>query len=222
MRRRWPVIATGCAVALSAVLADRLLRDEPLPLPPVTRAPDAIRVEGLKSFLVRKNGLPLWKLSADSIAVDADGVNTQATHVKDGTWFKDGKPYLKLTARTVRLRNATNDLMASGGIVASGPSGFHLVTSSVLWTEKLRSLFCDHPVRFQVHNWDISTAMMNYHVGTSTLDCGKKVVLTAPGARLTAGRLTAELGPRRVTLSGGVELVFDPRVAKAPALSDLH
>jgi len=130
-------------LALAGIVAVLRWQDEDYnaALPGPSTAP-SIEAEGARKVKVwePKTGRLAWEFSAKRITVDAQHIWTTATDVRDGVFYREGKPYLKLQARQVRLNQQTRDLDATGSVTAQLPDGFKLTTQRAVWTHSLGRL----------------------------------------------------------------------------------
>jgi LPS export ABC transporter protein LptC len=176
----------------------------------------SLEVEGLQSFLVRRDGVPLWEISAKHVSMSADKQSTEASGVGKGTLFREGKPFLKLSAPRVRLSNTSNDVEATGGVSASGPDAFSFRTSRAVWMNRTQTVLCPKPVIAKLHGLIFETKRLFYNWDKGVLTCPEPVEVRAPGAVLRGQNLEATLKTRQIKLSGGVEMVFSPKAMKNP------
>ena len=174
----------------------------------------ALEIENLKPFLVRRDGLPLWEISARRVVLSADNTSTLATGVNRGIFFREGKPFLNLSAPRVRLANASNNLEASGGVSATGPNGFSFQTSRAIWRNQEQIVDCPKAVTAWLKGLWFGTPRLSYHWQKGVLMCPETVEVRGQGIVLRGQNLEATLGTRQVKQSGGVEIVLDPRAAK--------
>ncbi|RYG65997.1 LPS export ABC transporter periplasmic protein LptC [bacterium] len=183
-----------------------------------TSVEPSLQIENLQSFLVRRDGKPLWEISARRVAVSADRQSTQASKVEKGTLFRDGKPFINLSANNVFLSNVTNDLEATGGVKASGPNGFSFETTKAFWKSRTQIVDCPKPVTANLKGLIFETKNLRYNWEKGVLTCPDPVEVRAPGAVLRGKNMEVSLKTRQVKLSGGVEMVFNPNSAKIPDL----
>ena len=193
-----------------------VLQDTEAPAVPNAIAALLLNLRNLRSFIVRKNGVPLREIAARHVTLAADGSSTVATGVEKGILFRDGKPFLRLAAPRVRLDSPSNDLGADGGVRASGPDGFSVETARMRWHHLARQLECPSPVKAWVRDLVFQTARLGYDTTSGVFKCPEKVQVSAPGVSLSSARLAVHVKTRVVKLQGGVELVIDPRVARPP------
>jgi LPS export ABC transporter protein LptC len=176
----------------------------------------SLQIVNLQSFLVRRGGLPLWEISARRVEVSSDRQSTRASGVGKATLFREGKPYLLITASQLVLSNTTNDLEATGQVTASGPDGFSFKTSRAVWRNLTQIVKCPNPVTAKLRGVVFQTKQLRYDWNKGILTCPDPVEVRAPGAVFRGKNLEASLKKRQVRLEGGVELVFDPKAAKFP------
>ena len=176
----------------------------------------SLQIEGLQSFLVRRDGLPLWEISARRVAIAADGNSTEASHVERGTLFREGKPFLQLSAPRVRLSKLSNNLEATGGVRATGPDGFSFQTARALWVQQTQIVNCPRPVEAQLRGLWFQTARLAYNWKDGVLKCPSPVEVRAPGAVFRGPNLEVTLKTRRFQQRGGVEMIFEPSAVKIP------
>ena len=175
-----------------------------------------MRVEGLKSFVVRKDGQRHWQITADSVAVVQNGDAWLARGVSKATLFRDDKPWLFLSAPRVRLSNLSKNLDAVGGVKATGPDQFSFSTPQARWLDRKKLVEIPGPARAQLRGMSFSAPNLSYQWDKGALSCADQVEVRAPGAVLRGSKLEANLKTRQIELGGGVELVFVPGVAKLP------
>jgi LPS export ABC transporter protein LptC len=185
---------------------------------PLTQKSDepSLEVDDLQSFLVRRDGLPLWQISAKHVSMAADKQSTEATGVGKGTLYREGKPFLHMSARKLKLTNTSNDLEATGGVQATGPDEFSFGTGRAVWRNQSQTVFCPQPVTAKLKNVIFETKRLFYNWDKGILTCPEPVEVRAPGAVLRGKNLEATLKTRQIKLSGGVEMVFAPRNLKNP------
>lgn len=193
-----------------------------------TDAPDApvtsgdqptIRIENLRSFVVREGGKRLWQLAAREIIVAPDKSYTEARNVSRGTFFRDDREFLHLSAQKVRLWNQTNNLEASGGVKVSGPDQFSFQTPKANWDAAQKRVSCPENVKASLRGLDFSAPALLYEWEKGDLICPKTAQIVGNGFVLRAPNARASTKTRIVTLGGGAELIFDPKTVKLPAKS---
>ncbi len=173
-----------------------------------------LEIEGLQSLLLRRDGLPFWEFSARRVATNAAGTITLATGDGRAQFFREGKPFLLVRAPKVRFSNLSSNLEASGGVSATGPDNFSFQTSRAIWRSFQQIVDCPKPVTAQLRGLHFLTPRLSYSWKNGVLRCPQSVEVRSQGVVLRGKKLEATFKPRIVKLSEGVEMVFDPRLAK--------
>lgn len=184
---------------------------------PVTAKSDepSVQIKNLQSFLVRRDGLPLWEISAQNVSVEADGVTTTATRIGRGILYRDGKPFLNLSAPRLRFFKTTNDLEATGGVTATGPNQFSFQTPRALWKSREKIVVCPQPVKAQLRGLHFGTPNLSYDWDKGVLNCPQAVEVRGQGLVLRGEKLEATLKTRQVRLEGAIEMIFEPKAANS-------
>lgn len=179
---------------------------------PVTRTSDEpqAEIQGLTSFIVRREGLPWWEISARRVSVAADGTTTLATGIGRALLYRGGQPFLRLQAPRLLFSNLSNNLEASGGVSATGPNGFSFQTSSASWLSARQVVECPKPVTAWLREVYFQTPQLSYNWTQGTLRCPQSVEVRTQGAVFRGKNLEATLQTHQIKLSGGVELIFAP------------
>lgn len=192
------------------------LDEGPNPPSSTNRAP--LEVRNLRSLLVRDaQGRPLWQIAADSVQISPEGSLTTFRGVSRGVLFRNGAGFLTMNARLVRV-SSTRDLDASGGVRAQGPNGFSFQTPRARWWNRAQRVDCPEPVQATLQGLHFQSPQLRYQWNTGQLSCSKPVEVKGNGVSLRGNRLNVDIGKRVVKLSGGAELVFDPRAANPKSL----
>ncbi|MBW3635412.1 MAG: LPS export ABC transporter periplasmic protein LptC [Armatimonadetes bacterium] len=204
---------TGLSVGAAVWLWNWLSVDETGNPVSVKSDEPSVQIKNLESFLVRRDGLPLWEISAQNVSVAADGLTTTATRIGRGILYRDGKPFLNLAAPRLRFFRTTNDLEASGGVTATGPNGFGFQTPRALWKNREKTVACPQPVKAQLRGLHFATPNLSYDWDKGVLNCPQSVEVIGRGVVLRGQKLGATLKTRQVRLEGGVEMIFEPKTA---------
>ena len=173
------------------------------------------------SIVARKNGQRLWQFDAAQIEPSPDGSQTVVKNVSNGILFRGDKPFLKISAKRVRLENVANNVEATGGVQASGPDRFAVSSSVVNWNYGRKLLLCPQPVTAQLRDFHFQAPRLNYNWESGELGCNSPVELQAPGVHLKAPHLKASTKTRALELGGGVSMTFDPQTARPQKWRDL-
>ncbi len=119
-RWRWPLALVALALATWFGYAIWHAGDD-VP-PPSTQAQTDFgkgHAEG------RRLKFPAWTMDYDKIETSTDGSVATLEHVRDGRYFKNGKPAMKLKADHVVINLVTNDFVATGQVDVKEIDGKH-------------------------------------------------------------------------------------------------
>lgn len=123
----------------------------------------------------RRLKLPSWSLDYDSITTSVDGTTATLEHVRDGEYFKKGKPFARMTADHVVVNLITNDFTATGPIQLTENDGLHarrFTTDAAVYSGIGEVLTLSHPTtivsdKATVH---VTKATINFKTGETTFD----------------------------------------------------
>ncbi len=178
-----------------------------------------IKIEGLKSFAVRKDDKKYWEVAADSAQVVDSGDAWLALGVSRAVLFRDEQPWITMSAPRVRLSNLSKNLDAVGGVKASGPESFAFETPQARWLAAKKLVEIPGAVRASLREMQFSAPNLTYQWEKGQLESPGPVEVRVPGGVLRGSKLRANVNTNHVQLSGGTELIFVPGVAKLPQKS---
>jgi len=223
-RNRGWLVAGALATLLLAVLAYWIHQTWPtLPLP----KPDAeVPVDlGLKfqdiKVVQRSQGKVDWELAAQSVTVSKDRRITNLSGLKQGVYYREGKPELTITAQRVRLNSQTKNMGVEGEVMVSDQRGMVLRTAKVQWIDAEQKLVCPQPVQVQLGSTQFKTKKLHYLAQERRLVCPEGVELTTGDNRLTGNKMVAHADSDEVEISGNVRMkvkvdeidkVFSPEI----------
>ncbi len=208
-RLKRPILA-ACGLAAAVWLWGWLSVDESgQPVSQTSDEPQA-EIENLKPLLVRRDGQPLWEISARRVSFAADGASTLASGIERALLYRDGQPFLRLSAPRLRFSNHSSNLEATGGISATGPDGFSFQTARALWLSARQVVNCPKPATAWLRDFYFQTPRLSYNWQQGVLTCPDAVEVRMQGAVFRGKNLEATLKTRVVKLSGGVQLIFAP------------
>lgn len=107
-----------------------------------------------------------WSLDYDKIVTSPDGTIVDVDGIKGGLLYKNGKPYVRFSAKHVSGNTVTLDLTVLGGIHAEtigAPIARSFDTESVVWSNGPQQLTIPHAVT-------IHSDGQIMHVAHATLD----------------------------------------------------
>ena len=176
-----------------------------------------IQVEGLKSFLVRRDdGQKQWEVAADSARVVDNGDAWLANNVSKATLFRDDKSWITMTAPRVRYSNLSKNLDAVGGVTARGPEKFSFQTPQARWLEAKKLVEIPGKVNAHLRDMDFAAPSLFYQWEKGELESAGPVEVRVQGGVLRGSQMTTNINTRQVNFGRDVELVFVPGVAKLP------
>jgi hypothetical protein len=96
-----------------------------------------------------RHGRTYWRFSADTSDISADGFTTTYHHVRDATYYRDGKPVYQLSAARVMVDSRDQNYTASGGVHVWSTDGDRrdFRTEDVYWNNAAQLLSCSSPAR---------------------------------------------------------------------------
>jgi len=117
---------------VAAIAGGILLGLQTAPSRPKRGKEPAIAIAGPSLARFDEEGRRLWKLEAESIAVDQEHDRTQAEGVRL-KFFKDNKVTLEVTAARLLLFNKSEEMELTGGIEAQGEGGLSFHAERLRW-----------------------------------------------------------------------------------------
>lgn len=104
------VLAVAAVLTVGVILAGR-----DVPAPPGS-VPIILRHGGVFGHRLTSRGAKAWSFDYDRVQTSADGTFANIDGVRGGLLYKDGKPYLKISARHIAANTLNNDYTAEGEI----------------------------------------------------------------------------------------------------------
>lgn len=139
--------------------------------------PSALQPMHLQNGTVINHKLSLknWTFEYDDASVSADGNLATITGVHDGTYYRKGKPYLKLDAANLTLNRSTLDFTATGRVHVRriGKADESFDTDSVVWTNATKLLVLDHPAYFRTNGQTLTVLHVTLDTKTNELKIGQ-------------------------------------------------
>ena len=166
-RSRWRTFVWICGIAIVAILAEGLLlsgRDTP---PPPSSAP-AILAKGQISAHRWKTRS--WSLEYDRAQMSPDGSFAEVEGIHNGVLYRDGKPYLSISAQHVSANTVSEDFTATGRVhvaQANGPESRTFDTDLITWTNANKTLTLAHPsvIKSGKGTLTVDSASINFFTG---------------------------------------------------------
>lgn len=186
----------------------------------------ALEAIGAQSIIVRDNGRKVWEFSADRITWSADHRFATVTNLRRGVLFRDGKPFLQMSATSVILNQETRNWQATGHLQASGPHGFSISTNRATWSHVRERLSCPDAVSAKLRDMRIETRAVVYEAKSAQLKCSQPVkVRSAQVTILGRPDVIVDTRTRRVEFRSGVDITvkrsaLDAMLAKSNSQSE--
>ncbi|MEO6914088.1 MAG: hypothetical protein ABI182_08730, partial [Candidatus Baltobacteraceae bacterium] len=138
----WRRIAGYAAIAAAIFLTvGVILAGRDLP-PPPGQQPIILKGGNVSAHRMKSRA---WSFTYDRAQTSADGTIANIDGVRSGVLYKDGKPYLSITAQHITVNTQTFDFTATGDVHIEyiGDKGKHrrsFDTDLVVWANALRQL----------------------------------------------------------------------------------
>lgn len=148
LRASWPPVAITASLALVALLAGGVIlagRDVPGQPGPV---PITLQQGGVFGHRLTSRGAKTWSFDYDRVQTSADGSVADIEGVHGGLLYKDGKPYLKISAKHISANTINNDYTAKGEIhIEALGNGIKrsFETDLAVWQNLSKTLTLAHP-----------------------------------------------------------------------------
>jgi lipopolysaccharide export system protein LptC len=114
-----------------------------------------------------------WSLDYQAAAMSPDGSVANVDDVHDGLILRDGKPYMRMSAKHVTANLLANDFVVTGPVTFTEVGGQHrkLVTVGAHYSGNDHTLHLDHPTTIQEGpaTLHVATAVVNFQTGQTTL-----------------------------------------------------
>jgi lipopolysaccharide export system protein LptC len=114
-----------------------------------------------------------WSLDYDTATLSPDGSLAEIDHVHNGVILRDGKPYMRMTAKHVSANLSYNDFVVSGPVSFTeiGGQRRELFTDQAHYSGNDHLLHLDHPTTIHAGNmtFHVATALVNFNTGATKL-----------------------------------------------------
>ena len=114
-----------------------------------------------------------WSLDYDKATLSPDGSLAEIEHVHDGMILRDGKPYMRMTAKHVSANLSSNNFVVTGPVSFTEIGGQQrtLVTDEAHYSGNDHILHLDHPttIRAGGMTFRVTTAVVNFTTGETKL-----------------------------------------------------
>jgi lipopolysaccharide export system protein LptC len=114
-----------------------------------------------------------WSLDYDTATISPDGSLAEVEHVHDGIILRDGKPYMRMTAKHVSANLSYNNFVVTGPVSFTeiGGQRRELYTDEAHYSGNDHILHLDHPTTIHAAGmtFHVSTAVVNFATGATKL-----------------------------------------------------
>jgi len=119
-----------------------------------------------------------WMFVYKHAEMSGDGVTASVDGVRQGVLFKDGKPYLTVTAQHVTVNTQTFDFTAIGDVhvtqaAQAGSASRSFDTDLIQWANATKSLTLPHPSVVRSGDQTLRVASVNVNFNTGDIRLGK-------------------------------------------------
>lgn len=172
----WKLVGIGIgAVLLLWLIAGVILAGREPPPPPPGSEP--ITFMGGK-VVGNRISTRSWTFDYQKAQMSADQVNASVEGVHNGVLYKNGKPYLKLSAKHVSVNTQTFDFTAAGAVHIDSISAKDGTTRSfdtdlVQWTNATKMLLLPHPCLIRTGDQILKVANISVDFNTNDVHLGK-------------------------------------------------
>lgn len=171
LRASWRPFAIMAALAVVALLAGGvILAGREIPPQPGT-VPVILQHGGVFGHRLTSRGAKTWSFDYDRVQTSPDGTVADIDGVHGGLLYKDGKPYLKISAKHISANTISNDYTAKGEIhIEALGSGVKrsFDTDLAVWQNFSKTLTLAHPsiVRTGDAALTFKTVTVDFNTGT--------------------------------------------------------
>jgi lipopolysaccharide export system protein LptC len=114
-----------------------------------------------------------WSLDYSAASLSPDGSIANIDDVHDGIITRDGKPYMRMTAKHVTANLSANDFDVTGPVKFTEVAGLHreLETTGAHYSGTDHTLHLDQPttIREGTATLHVANAVINFQTGDTTL-----------------------------------------------------
>ncbi len=172
-RFKWRTFAFVCGVALVAILAEGLIlsgRDIP---PPMGSTP-AILAKGQISAHRWKT--KSWSLEYDRAQMSPDGSYAEVDGIHNGVLYRDGKPYLSISAQHISANTLSDDFTAIGRVHIAelrGAQSRSFDTDLISWSNAMKTLTLAHPSIIKAGKGALTVESARINFATGAVHLGR-------------------------------------------------
>jgi Lipopolysaccharide-assembly, LptC-related len=116
-----------------------------------------------------------WELDYDSITIGPDGITNTLENVRDGRYYKNGKPYAAMKAKHIVVNTVSNDFVEKGPIEVREIDGKHKVTftsDAAIYEAATQTLMLNNPTTILYDNKTIHVDHATFNFKTRDIKTG--------------------------------------------------
>jgi len=118
--------------------------------------------------------LPSWSLDYDSITMSPDNATSTLENIRDGIYFRNGKPYMAMKAKHAVVNTISNDFVETGPIDVHEIDGKHsrrFVSDAAIYNGAVQTLILNHPTTITDDGATIKvkSATVNFKTGETKI-----------------------------------------------------
>lgn len=171
--REWKTFWVALGVAIFAILTEGVVlsgRD----LPPPPGAEPVILGKG--GVTAHKMSTKSWQLFYDHAQTSPDGSIAEIDGIHDGIFYRNGKPYVTISAQHVSVNTLSDDFTATGKVhvtqVKPGTTR-SFDTDLIVWTNASKELTLNHPSLVTTGDAKMTVQNATFNVQTGEIHLGK-------------------------------------------------
>jgi hypothetical protein len=116
-----------------------------------------------------------WSLDYDSITIGPDGITNTLENVRDGKYYKNGKPYAAMKAKHLVVNSVSNDFVEKGPIEVTEIDGKHKVTftsDAAIYQGATQTLMLNNPTTILYDNKTVHVDSATFNFKTRDIKTG--------------------------------------------------
>ena len=172
--RSWKTFWWTLAIAVVAIFTEGVvLSGSDMPPPPGAQAV----ILGKGGVTAHRMSTKSWSLYYDKAQTSPDGSQADIDGIHNGVFYKNGKPYITISARHVSVNTVSNDFTATGDVhitqLKSGGLARSFDTDLIVWSNATKTITLSHPSLIKTGASTMTVARMSINVDTGAVHLGK-------------------------------------------------
>lgn len=172
--RSWKTFWWVLAIAIAGIFTEGVvLSGSDMPPPPGTQP----IVLGQGGVTAHRMSTKSWSLFYDKAQTSPDGSQAEIDGIHNGVFYKNGKPYIEISARHVTVNTVSNDFTATGDVhitqLKPGALAHSFDTDLIVWSNATKTITMSHPSLIKTGASTMTVARMTINVDTGAVHLGK-------------------------------------------------